>query len=574
MGQAAAGAGVGIYAAPCNADSTFRIEHVPPGSYELVVWDHHLDNIIANLGVTVPPGGGEVNLLDVPVFRWFSTIQHEVFFDLDQDGFRDCVTPGCDNAMLGDEVGIPNQNINLRLRDGTVYQSFPTNDHGFVSFDETFPFFHWLIAEVDYARFKATGATIVVDAGGPVPADEGWANTSRNVLNPQPQFDENGVPLINDNTCTAPNSTCNNLSRTETGPVLLQAFQGFIGQTNVIQWGKAPYVSGENGGITGIVFYATTRAENDPQFGAGDPWEPGVPRVQVNLYQDSDKNGVIDDLDFDGTVTPTDVDNYPFGWSKGGAKGAEDVDRNDNGIFDSGDAIQFTTSDSWDDNRPKGCQGEVFLVHGDPTAPTDCYDGLRNFNQVREGVFDGGYAFSTYYPGGIASGNPPAVLPAGDYIVEVAPPPGYEIVKEEDKNVDLGDSFIPNSLLPSPCVGDSHDVPQYLSLQTDAQGDPLPGIPQEELIEAPFAGLSRRLCDRKKVRLNNMQNAAADFHVFTKVPKAARMVGFILDDLSNEFDPNAPMFGEKYAPPYLPVSVRDFTGREIVRVYADEFGKY
>ena len=34
------------------------------------------------------------------------------------------------------------------------------------------------------------------------------------------------------------------------------------------------------------------------------------------------------------------------------------------------------------------------------------------------------------------------MLPAGKYVVEVVPPPGYEIVKEEDKNILIGDNFI------------------------------------------------------------------------------------------------------------------------------------
>jgi large repetitive protein len=55
---------------------------------------------------------------------------------------------------------------------------------------------------------------------------------------------------------------------------------------------------------------------------------------------------------------------------------------------------------------------------------------------------------------------------------------------------------------------------------------------------------------------------------------AGHGVGFILDDLSSEFDVNAPTFGEKHAPPHLPVSVQDWTGREIGRVYADEFGLF
>ena len=42
--------------------------------------------------------------------------------------------------------------VNLRWRDGTIYQSFPTDSEGFAPFDEVFPFFSWLVAEVDFAR--------------------------------------------------------------------------------------------------------------------------------------------------------------------------------------------------------------------------------------------------------------------------------------------------------------------------------------------------------------------------------------------------------------------------------------
>ena len=40
----------------------------------------------------------------------------------------------------------------------------------------------------------------------------------------------------------------------------------------------------------------------------------------------------------------------------------------------------------------------------------------------------------------------------------------------------------------------------------------------------------------------------------------------ILDDLANEFDLYAPSFGEKYAPPFMPISIRDYAGNEINRV--------
>jgi hypothetical protein len=70
------------------------------------------------------------------------------------------------------------------------------------------------------------------------------------------------------------------------------------------------------------------------------------------------------------------------------------------------------------------------------------------------------------------------------------------------------------------------------------------------------------------------KNAAADFYMFTEVPVAGQLTGFILDDASNEFDPNAPTFGERYAPPWIPVSIQDYTGEEISRVYSDQWGTY
>jgi hypothetical protein len=42
----------------------------------------------------------------------------------------------------------------------------------------------------------------------------------------------------------------------------------------------------------------------------------------------------------------------------------------------------------------------------------------------------------------------------------------------------------------------------------------------------------------------------------------------------NEFSPFSPGFGEKYGPPFMPVSLRDQAGREFSRVYSDRFGTY
>ena len=55
---------------------------------------------------------------------------------------------------------------------------------------------------------------------------------------------------------------------------------------------------------------------------------------------------------------------------------------------------------------------------------------------------------------------------------------------------------------------------------------------------------------------------------------AAHGFGFILDDTQNEFDPNSPQFGEKYAPPFVPVTIRDWTGRVISKTLSDQYGRY
>jgi len=546
------GAGRGVYAAPCNGDSTFSIPNVPDGSYQLAIWDENLDYIFGTYGITVQGGqcnGGSCNLLDVPVYAWFGRIEQYVFSDDNGNGFWD-----------EGEQPMPDQGTNIRWRDGTIYQSFPTDLSGEAPYDEVFPFFNWMVAEVNYDRFKATGVTVVVDAGGPInPADP---DSYGGVLNPQPQSENGGL-----------------LYRTETGPALLEGVQTFLGQTNILMWGKKPYDIGENGGITGIVFYAVTRAENNPQYAGAEVWEPGIPRIQVALYEDNlpaGGDGVIDDLNGDGCPTIADVDNYPFG----NFPGTEDFDYpaldsannclpiagSENGVFDAGDAVQITTTDSWDDNVPTGCQGDVFMANG--SYPTDCYDGLRNFNQVRPAVFDGGYAFSTYVPGGVATGNPEVILPKGIYIVATGDHRVYKTLKEEDRNVDFGIEFTPNpELLPPVCVGDLHTVPNAFSLfpLTDENGAPV----------TPYkSGQQTPLCDRKQVLLTDGKNAAADFFMFTDVPIAAHVTGFILDDLSNEFDPNSPTFGEKYSPPYLPVSIRDWKGVEYARTYSDRWGTF
>ncbi|MGD8926899.1 MAG: Ig-like domain-containing protein, partial [Thioalkalispiraceae bacterium] len=535
----------------------FTIAGIPDGTYQLVVWDTYLDQIISFQTVTV--AGGDVSLGNVGVPAWFTRTEHNVFLD---DGCAGTTGGGIagDGIRQDCEVGMPEQAINLRWRDGTVNQSYPTDSTGFVPFDQAFPFFSWQIYEVDYTRFKPTGVTVTVDAGGPV--------NETNILNPQvqnPAYFTAGNEACTDATCE---------TRTETGSsVLLEAYQGFPGQTSTFDWGKVPYAPGENGGISGIVFYSSTRGEGDPRLTVGDPWEPGIASVKMRLYSviQRDPNLV------DTNVEP--LDDFPN--VAGG-----DIDVNGNGLYDGPEVltlVQEVETDSWDKSQPTGCQGEdpadPFTVNTLEGDVTHCYDGFRNWNQVRPGVFDGGYAFNNISP--------------GKYVVEAVLPPGYEQYKEQDMNVGFGDAYgsnlgpapvsvvLPNGslvlvvpdqamilaaqgpqygLAQPPCVGKYHQVPDELSL--------FPGEP------APFAQAWRPLCDRKEVVLSDQGQAAADFHFFTSTPVAAQFTGLITDDISNETNPNSPGFGEKWSPAYMPFTIRDFNDNIVYSGLGDAFGRY
>ena len=663
--------GKALFAAPCDANSDFLIPGVPEGSYTITIFDANLDVVIATQPVTVDAlggcnGGVDCVLGEIAVFNWFTRLNTAIFNDLDQDGFWDA-TEG--------PAALDSGPVQIRWRDGTIYQFFGTDSEGFAPFDEVFPFFHWLVAEVGFGRNKITGATFVVDAGGLVDTTTD-AFPGFGELTPQEQCTSHD-PITG--ACIGPidnPNTGDNLSRTETGPVLTQAFQGFLGQTSVIQFGTASYTVftplvpvpltlpqyvGENGGISGMVIYATTRNEDDPELGVVEEWEPGVPRVQVALYADGDINPpdavlppslpplfpngpgdvdwngnglfdsndlIIDDVDRNGCVGPADVDNPPLG----NFPGPEDFDRTwtdvdllvdtepclegpgDGVVLDLHDAIQITWTDSWDDSLPTGCQG----VNNTPASTIDppvaddrCFDGLRNFNQVRPGVFDGGWAFDAYAladlpldvetsltnfytvrrsiarPGGGTFGDilPEEWLLPADYIVETSTPPGYKLMREHHKNVDFGDDYIPAvpQAFPAICVGDPETVPQYLAMVTkDGSGtDPGdgsnltdPAFLGDPDAFAPFALTDRPLCDRKSVPLSAAQNAAADFFVMTDVPIAGNVSGMILNDLANEFNPNSPAFGEKYAPPFVPVGFYDWNGAEVNRIYADQYGRF
>ena len=193
-----AGLGAGLYAGPCNDLSEFSITNVPPGSYQLKVFDSNLDVVIASQGFTVDADGINCDggltagcaFGEVAVFNWFTRLKTGIFNDLDQDGFWDVA-----DGETG--IGPESQENLLRWRDGTIYQAFPTDGDGLAPFDEVFPFFHWLVAETSFGNKKATGATFVTDAGGFVDKTTD-AFPGFGELTPLAQFDDDGETHLPD----------------------------------------------------------------------------------------------------------------------------------------------------------------------------------------------------------------------------------------------------------------------------------------------------------------------------------------------------------------------------------------
>jgi hypothetical protein len=588
------GVGQNVAFAACDSDGNFSLTGLPTGSYQIVVWDQWLDQIIEYKTATV--NNANVDMGNVPVFSWFQSVYTSTYIDENQNGVRD-----------GDESGLNQVPIRIRYRNGAISNTNGTDNQGNAAWAEVFPLFNWYVMESDTTRYKGTGVHTANDAGGAVDttgAYEGWMNTSQpsevalpaNLRFPGSIYcDTADCASFNISNPPAGGGPGGSTGRIDPGSIVSEGFQAFISQPQYIDWGKTPYVAGENGGIIGHVAYGSTRPFDDPQLLFQNLWEPLVPRVTINLYQEATAA--------DGTQSLTLVDT--------------------------------TQTSSWDDwangKRPDGnpnmnCAGQ------DPNDPYykfslgtsnryKCYDGFHAWNQMEPAVYDGRYQFPS--PAYIANhplsstqaknGQTLVSLPAGKYVVEVMVPQGYEIVKEEDKNILIGDSYIapvtqqfgglgsifimpdqaavnafynPNNSLnpttnlgrntaslgdfgpggltvqPAPCVGTPHTVPDFLTL--------FPG--SQEV--APFAGAIKNLCDRKEIRLGDQMQAATDFFVFTQTPISAHYAGMILDDASAEFNTAAPDFGEKFAVPFVPVSFRDFNGVEISRTYSDQYGMY
>ena len=647
----------------CNADGTFSMAGLPNGDWRITIFDQWNDMLVDGLSTPVRlgsaaacPGTGSsppstCDMGEIAMNQWQANIYTKSFIDRNGNGLQDAGEPGL--------TLVP---TNIRFRDGS-YSNFNNTDlAGSAGFNEIFPLFSWYVIESDSTRFKNTGTHVVYDSGGP--ADDGpgcggtgnspcgggnhtisahYANSYEAVPVPG-NLHVPGAVYCSDADCTGQSiasgpssatSTPNSTSRIDPPWVVSEGWQGYSGQNSFLEFGKKPFAVGENGGIRGEVIYASTRPFDDPALLIHTSWTPNVPGVTINLYQVGTAADGSQSLRLVDTTRTSSWDDWAQGFRSDGVPNMNCPGQGrDTGT--NADLFFFTLF-----NQPMYL--DFYNSRHGGAAPTalpnngqfKCYDGMHNWNQLQPAPYDGMYQFpsvtginpTTGKPTGtnctICVPNPDStdpyrvglpMLPAGKYVVEMVVPPGYELVKEEDKNILIGDNYIApvtqefpglggaiyilpdqaavgatynansaqnpttafgrNSSLPShegdtgsvesfwPCVGRARIVPDYISL-----------FPRSTEV-SPFAGAMRNLCDRKLVTLDDQTSALAKFWIFTSTHVAAHYTGIITDDFTSEFDPFSPQFGEKFSPANLPVAIKDWSGSEISRVYTDHWGSY
>ncbi|HKZ26070.1 MAG TPA: SdrD B-like domain-containing protein, partial [Acidimicrobiia bacterium] len=507
-----------VYMARANPDGTFEIPDVPASTYILSIWDRPLDHIIKFLRFTVPEGGtvdiggliGSAQGRGVP--PWFGKMVGSVYLDANENGIRD---PG--------ETGIPGIDLDTRFKEGSIQYTTFTDNSGEYVFPEVFELEHFFISEVGYGRFRQTGVAVYNTDEFDNPVDYPWVNDCTDI-------DGN---LVSSCTSGSAERECTDAAdwRTcEHGPInqdfglgsLLQATFLSAGQSYYFDWGKNPFGAGENGGIVGIVFNATTRNELDASLQANEDYEPGVPGVTVNLYATQD-------------TTPAD--------------GAPDVDPV-TGAYVKDHIAATYLSDSWYDLRPTNCV-PIGSFGRDPTQIQPypqiwdkCLELESILNQDTPGVFDGGYAFDLDctnpadpeadddsdgipnrldpdhlldYGAGACDATP---IAAGKWIVEIEPPTGIRSVMEEDINVFSGDQFVP-AVPPPPCAGPMHTV-DVVADPVEANFDPAnpngtQGVYNPDFLAttsvlapnggSPYEGFQKPLCNARLIDLKTGFNA-------------------------------------------------------------------
>jgi hypothetical protein len=657
----------------CAPDGSFTLSGLPDGNWRVTVFDQWNDLLVDGLSTPIRLAGGTTtNMGDIAMNQWQINLYTASFFDANGNGVRDPNEAGLSlvstNIRYRDGSYSNFNNTDLNGNAG-FNEVFPLFAWYVVESDSTR--YKSTGTHVVYdAGGPADGSPSCGVTGYPACGTSNIGNMMANTNEPTAVALPTALRVPGAYYCS--NADCTDApagsSRTATtsGPggstgrvdppwlawPSSEGWQGYAGQNSFLEFGKKPFVAGETGGIHGEVNYASTRPFDDPQLLLHVSWTPDVPNVAVNLYQEGvAADGVTTTLKLIDTTKTTSWDDWAQGFRSDGNPNMSCPGQS------TADLFYFSLFNQPDYLDVYNNQHSGTTLHTIPNSSQfKCYDGMHNWNQLQPAPYDGMYQFPSVIginpttgrpatPAGVTGGvgvpgtasfvaaslpgtncticvpNPDttdpyrvgtAMLPAGKYVVEVVVPPGYELVKEEDKNILIGDNYIAPVtqqfgglgaiyILPDqasvgasynannaqnqstdlgtlnlprgegdtgsveqfwPCVGEARIVPDFMSI-----------FPQAQEVAA-FAGATRNLCDRKQITLQDQASALAKFYIFTSAHVASHFTGIITDDFTSEFDPFAPTFGEKFSPPDQPISIRDWSGNEVSRVYSDHWGVF
>jgi hypothetical protein len=545
-----------VYLAQGGADGKFDIRNVPDGDYQLTAWDGPQELILDFFNVTIS-GGKAVDIGAKPLVGWFTEFSGSVFIDANANGKRDA-----------GEVGVPGFPVALKERDNSVMDqginTVTTDRNGNYDIRQAYPMGKWLVLEAFNTRYTTTGITYQAD-NQPTPTTMLGAAVDVNVL-----------------------------------PV--------IGLSGKVDWGVQAYKGAESGGIAGTVTYDTTRNELDPRYAATEPYQPGIPDIEVHLFAVA--------RDDNGNPIKNPDGSYKFGPELNDAYTAETWDTSKNCVprLFNGDPLtdQLALPDTGADPANTCVESPM---DGVQIIPSDTTPG--NFGQT----VNGNYAFAdsklNLYPVGDPNnpgdGDPTngdndlplyAPLPDGvtqpllpdDYLVQVVSPDNpvgggamYKPTREEDVNIFNGDEYVPQEGYvnsgstdggtppgdqPTPdsepsqgngfnpeCAGANHPVHVTDQAFLDGGG-------------SPFEGQARPLCDVKLVTTRGGQAVAPNFNMFTDVPLPAHFWGLTINDLGLSHDKRSINYGEAEPLANVPVGIYDYAGRLVDTVDTDFNGFY
>src|SRR3984893_9657574 len=272
-------------------------------------------------------------------------------------------------------------------------------------------------------RFKSTGVHTVYDAGGqidgPAPSGNGRTGKYQGLLNSTETpalalpsaLRVPGAHYCSSADCSELNNVAGfpaaggpgvSTGRIDPGSVVVEGTQGFISQTEIIEWGKLPYLVNENGGIRGHVVYSSTRPFEQPQLPFQNLWEPLVPGVTINLYQESQAP--------DGTTALKLVDQTQTSSWDAYAQGFRPLA---NGTPSTTPNMNCPGQDANDPFFPYTLAGTSNFLTPNQALPNNsqfkCYDGMHNFNQMQPAPYDGLYQFPSQACSGTATSLPATV---------------------------------------------------------------------------------------------------------------------------------------------------------------------